>query len=298
MLRCLIFLSRDLRDDGTTSEAEKKHLLLSDEPNKTYRWKVVDNHTPPNVPSSYNHLGVVGFDFTAFNETNPKSEEYQHPYFKLFLKLWPGKWREQLQKMNDEIKKDTRNIKECTEDEWWNMWGIIIFASKAGKGGIDYLFNKKQEKIIEQLPHIDLSDIMTHHRARQLLSFIPYAFYGDDESNPWNAVQGLVDGFNKNRRDNVAASHWKVMDESMSSWSPTTTKTGGLPFLSFILRKPTPLGTEFKSVACSEMGEIVFFMYWLTTPACHCYISYYTNSYFLKVYSCILRSKRVRNQCG
>jgi hypothetical protein len=36
------------------------------------------------------------------------------------------------------------------------------------------------------------------------------------------------------------------MDKSMSSFRPQTSKTGNLPHLSFILRKPKPLGTKFK----------------------------------------------------
>jgi hypothetical protein len=33
-----------------------------------------------------------------------------------------------------------------------------------------------------------------------------------------------------------------VADESMSAWVPRTSKTGGLPNISFIKRKPEPLG--------------------------------------------------------
>ena len=84
---------------------------------------------------------------------------------------------------------------------------------------------------------------------------MPESFYGDNVNNPWNAVAALVDGFNANRAELVAASHIKVHDETMSPWSPTTTPWGGLPFLSFILCKPKPLGTEFKSTACAITGE-------------------------------------------
>ena len=42
----------------------------------------------------------------------------------------------------------------------------------------------------------------------------------------------------------------------MSAWDPQTTKKGGLPHLSFILRKPEPLGMEFK-VAASALLDMV-----------------------------------------
>jgi hypothetical protein len=40
-----------------------------------------------------------------------------------------------------------------------------------------------------------------------------------------------------------------VLDESMSAWRPRTTKHGGLPHISFVMQKPEPLGTEFKTAA-------------------------------------------------
>ena len=69
------------------------------------------------------------------------------------------------------------------------------------------------------------------------------------ERNKWWKVAYLVDGFNTNRKSTVAASRIKTLDESMSAFCPQTRKTGNLPNISFILRKPEPLGTELKTVA-------------------------------------------------
>ena len=165
-----------------------------------------------------------------------------------------------MKKMNTAVRDDNRSrcsnarVKECSEDEWWTIWGVIIFAAKVGKGGIDHLYNKTQQ-LLEQLPNIDLSEVMTKTRAQQLIKFIPSAFHGDDNSDPWNPVMALLNGFNDNRSKKVAASFCKILDEAMSAFRPRTTTTGGLPFFSFITRKPTPLGTEFKAVACCETGE-------------------------------------------
>ena len=43
----------------------------------------------------------------------------------------------------------------------------------------------------------------------------------------------------------------------MSPWKPRTTATGGLPNISFIKRKPKPLGTEFRN-SCTESGVLSF----------------------------------------
>ena len=40
----------------------------------------------------------------------------------------------------------------------------------------------------------------------------------------------------------------------MSALRPHTSKNGGLPNISYIIRKPEPLGTEFKTVCCPVTG--------------------------------------------
>ncbi|KAL7425984.1 hypothetical protein ACHAXM_000719 [Skeletonema potamos] len=157
--------------------------------------------------------------------------------------------------MNEGLCKDKSLGKEATEDEWWTFWGILIFAANVEKGGVDALFDKGKNKLLDELPSIDLSDWMKKYRFQQLKRVIPSAFHGDDEADPWNNITSILDGFNNKRARKVAASYCKVHDESMSALKPRTTKTGGLPFLSFILRKPKPIGTEFKATACTETGK-------------------------------------------
>ena len=43
----------------------------------------------------------------------------------------------------------------------------------------------------------------------------------------------------------------------MSAFRPRTTKTGGLPTISFILQKPEDLGAELKIVVCAVTGVIL-----------------------------------------
>ena len=45
----------------------------------------------------------------------------------------------------------------------------------------------------------------------------------------------------------------------MSAYRPQTNKTGNLPNISYILRKPEPLGTELKTVASTgSNGPIIY----------------------------------------
>ena len=75
--------------------------------------------------------------------------------------------------------------------------------------------------------------------------------------DPWFPLIQAVEEFNANRKKIVAASLWKVFDEQMSAWCPQTTKTGGLLNISFVERKPEPLGTNFKCVCCAITGLLL-----------------------------------------
>jgi hypothetical protein len=101
-------------------------------------------------------------------------------------------------------------------------------------------------------------DIMAEYRFKQIKSCFPFAFQDKtkEAEDPWSMILLMVDGYNKNRHEWVAASARKVLDESMSAYRPQTSGTGGLPHLSFILRKREPLGTEFKSIACGVTGKL------------------------------------------
>jgi hypothetical protein len=72
----------------------------------------------------------------------------------------------------------------------------------------------------------------------------------------WRMNDKLFDDFNQARRHRFAAVRVIVEDESMILWNPQTTPTGGLPNISYIPRKPVPLGTEVKS-ACDGTGVML-----------------------------------------
>ena len=67
----------------------------------------------------------------------------------------------------------------------------------------------------------------------------------------------LIGGFNE-AFNNISVSSLKIRYESMSVIRFWTTAKGGLPHLSYIFRKPDPLGTELNTVACSVTGSMLF----------------------------------------
>ena len=87
----------------------------------------------------------------------------------------------------------------------------------------------------------------------------PQGFESEADKNTyeWWRLKLLLGGFNTACK-NIAASFLKVGDESMSEIRFWTTAKRDLPHLSYIIRKPEPLGTEFKKVACSVTGALLF----------------------------------------
>ena len=76
-------------------------------------------------------------------------------------------------------------------------------------------------------------------------------------TDEWWRAKHLFGGFNTACK-NIAVSFLKVGDESVIEIRFRTTAKGNLPHLSYIFRKPEPLGTEFKNVACYVTGALLF----------------------------------------
>ena len=68
---------------------------------------------------------------------------------------------------------------------------------------------------------------------------------------------GLIDGFNE-VSNNIASGYLKVGNDSMSEIRFCTTQKGKLPHLSYIFCKTEPMGDEFKTVARSITGTLIF----------------------------------------
>ena len=100
---------------------------------------------------------------------------------------------------------------------------------------------------------------MTHARHKQIRSYISFLFSdrSKKESDCWWMISKLIPAFKNNRKEKIWTSYLKVFDESMSAYRPQTLKTGNLPHLSSIMRKPEPLGTEFKVCADTLTSIIV-----------------------------------------
>jgi hypothetical protein len=256
-----------------------QRLLLVEEHQEAYAWKLVADSVPTNgTPAEYDDgIGLSGLNFLDMFKTVPPTgnEVHSFPYLKLLQQMWPGDWKQQLRQLNGKISSGNLSnndkkqaIAQVSEQEWWVFIGVLISAAPQGKGGIR-LWEKPTHrdgfgvsKPVNYGP--DGHGIMPYYRFNEIKACFPWSFQdkskaneGADGYDPWNMIMLMVDGFNANRHAWVAASVRKVLDESMSAYRPLTSKTGGFPHLSFILRKPESLGTEFKTIACVVTGTYV-----------------------------------------
>ena len=106
------------------------------------------------------------------------------------------------------------------------------------------------EGLKEETVRFDPGQWMSRGRFREIKKYIPIMFTSDDKKSnedPWYQIIKVVEDFNLNRKRTIATSNLRDTDETMSPYCPQTVKTGNIPHLSYVFRKPEPLGTEFKN---------------------------------------------------
>lgn len=234
-------------------------------------WTVVDDPIITNAPVEYGEVGLVGFDWNMFSDENideKSGHPYKYPFLALLKVLWPGNYTRQIQNMNNFIEKENKRKQEAGnrskstsakkkineirgEQEFWVFIGILIYAGAIKKKGCQLWEHKQQNKPTYRTfsDRIDLGkNVMKEYRFKQLKAAFSHAFNNgkDEEDDAYHMVRLLIDGFNENRNRTINTSVEQVFDESMSAFRPRTTATGGLPNISFIQRKPEPLGVEYK----------------------------------------------------
>ena len=77
-------------------------------------------------------------------------------------------------------------------------------------------------------------------------------------TDDWWRVRKYTDEFTKHVKDSMYISSLVCLDESMSALVPRTTKSGNLPNLSYVERKPEPLGTELKVAMDGLIGKLLW----------------------------------------
>jgi hypothetical protein len=127
------------------------------------------------------------------------------------------------------------------------FWGLILAARQFNHKGKDLWGDHTSTDGVREAPCFQ--KYMAHWRFEQIRKLVKWAKANTSSVVPeWRMFEKMVADFNTNRSEVMHFSAWGTADESMSAYQPRVTKCGGLPNISFIKRKPKPLGTEFKTL--------------------------------------------------
>jgi hypothetical protein len=144
-----------------------------------------------------------------------------------------------------------KKVRLFTEVEFLTGLGLLIGAAEFGCRGVnlwregDQSTSGEEEYWDSMVAHPQFDNNMKFYRFKDFRHFLPLVFHSaelKELGDPWWQFEDAILQFNNNRRLRVQSFPWLVVDESMSAWRPRTTATGGLPNISFIVRKPEPLG--------------------------------------------------------
>ena len=192
-------------------------------------------------------------------------------FAKIFMKLWPNDMEVDRMRLNKVIAIENvkrkgnyqRAIKIVSTSEYIVFHALMIGASRYAEQGDrlwpDPVGKKKRRKGLSNA--VDFGKYMMQWRFKEIKRYIfevmQDAVLKESEDDWWPFKQRIAD-FNESRRELMYSSRILVFDESMSSYMPRTTKTGTLPNLSYVARKPEPLGTEFKNIVDGVTGVLLW----------------------------------------
>ena len=181
---------------------------------RVFTWKTVKDSSPTNPVVPYKDHGIIGFNFGQFDaaKLDIENDEYDFPFLKLLIYLWPGDWRDQLRNLNIKVESNNakatrgKKIAHVSENEWWIVWGIIFAACPCHKGG-NKLFEKANVRRLTPSVNFgkDGMNSISWHRFKTIKELIHFSFYDHTcPDDPYHPVKLLVDGFNENRREKLA----------------------------------------------------------------------------------------------
>jgi hypothetical protein len=177
----------------------------------------------------------------------------------IFFHISFADWQEKLQRLNAAMEAENakprsgKKIPLFTPDEFCKALGILIAAAGYNCKGVELwrkvsgeCFSSDVSEWPSVIPPPNFDCLMSSNHFKQWQKFIPIIWEDetlqfDGNQDPWWKFAPAISEFNEHRRKIIQHSSMLVADESMSAWVPRTSKTGGLPNISFIKRKPEPL---------------------------------------------------------
>jgi len=175
-----------------------------------------------------------------------------------WLHLYPGDIKQHVAVISAAMKEKDPKTADLTLGEYVVWHGLFLAATVCVQRGRDLW--DATEDMPRFRTHPVFAKFMKRHRFFLIKSCILAAFRDEPnkEVDKWWEIRPLVDSFNENCRRNIVMSEVQIPYEAMSAFQPRTTPKADLPHVSFVERKPKPLGTEFKCVADGGSGVMRF----------------------------------------
>lgn len=169
-----------------------------------------------------------------------------------------------VEKVNQSALESDVNHKRFTLEEWRSFQAILLMSPLYKETG-RALWNKesgygKGARRRTTRPAPDFGRFMRVKRFETLKSHATAAFADRSllATDEWAPIRAGVDDFNANRKRSVIKGPAQVPDETMCAHKVRSTKSGLWPHITFVKRKPKPLGCELKSVCDGRHGVMLF----------------------------------------
>jgi hypothetical protein len=155
--------------------------------------------------------------------------------------------------MNAAVEASKAKCKRFSCEEFLIGLGLMIGTAEFSQKGVD-LFGGKKGEVEEDDEELDLwpsicpnphfEQFMAFSRFKDFRRFLPSIWADESQKgkDDWWEFSSAIDEFNLIRKTKLTCSPWISVDETMCAWRPRSTALGGLPNISFIVRKPEPLG--------------------------------------------------------
>ena len=164
----------------------------------------------------------------------------------------------------DALLKLVRDRAEDIDDKKYRNWNVhhVDEAIKVIIGGAQFtthtdLWATEYKGI---MPPPDFGRYLTKDRFTRVLRYWARGTLGVEHDlghDPWGEVRPWIEGHNNKRLKELSPGTRLVADESMLPWHGNA-GSGGVPHLSFIKRKPHPLGVEVKTVCDCSTGVMMY----------------------------------------
>ena len=177
----------------------------------------------------------------------------------IFHYLLPEGWIElQLKHTNPKLSGIDQLNAKLTKGTLLRFWGYALALSIHTGLSLEQMWSDRQDDESILPPPAMGRHGMTYARFKKIRGAIAFG-PGDEASlraDNWAFVRGLIDLYNKSREEQVTAGWLITGDETMVAWRGQSGVLNVMkcPHLSWVPRKPEPLGVELKTVGDALSG--------------------------------------------